>query len=396
MIRRRFINKVVEVEELPYLTIKALEDGLTVKLSTNACQYSTDGVVWTDLSAGTTTPAINKGKNLYFKATGLTPTSSAGIGTFTVSKQFNLLGNCMSMLFGDEAESNLDLTGYDYAFYRLFYKCITLKSVSTGFLPATTLATNCYADMFRGCTELTTAPELPAIILTDYCYYYMFQNCTKLTIAPELPAMTLANRCYGSMFLSCSGLTTAPKLPATILMSRCYFYMFYGCISLTTAPELPATTLVDFCYDNMFSGCSNLNYIKAMFTTTPSSSYTNNWVSGVASTGTFVKNAAATWDVTGTSGVPSGWTITTEQVTIESIEFTIDGISYQAEEYMTWKEWANSEYNTDGYSTPMFGLGEIPINSPDNTKTVHIISNSSVSQVYSSEFIISQGNYITR
>ena len=28
-------------------------------------------------------------------------------------------------------------------------------------------------------------------------------------------------------------------------------------------------------------------------------------------TGTFVKNSAATWNVTGVNGIPSGWTITT-------------------------------------------------------------------------------------
>ena len=87
--------------------------------------------------------------------------------------------------------------------------------------------------------------------------------------------------------------------------------MFYGCTSLTTAPELPATTLVNSCYDSMFRGCTSLNYVKAMFTTTPSSSYTSNWVSGVSSTGTFVKNSSATWDVTGANGIPSGWTVTT-------------------------------------------------------------------------------------
>ena len=61
----------------------------------------------------------------------------------------------------------------------------------------------------------------------------------------------------------------------------------------------------------MFQNCSSLNYIKAMFTTTPSTTYTNNWVNGVAATGTFVKNSAAQWDVTGTYGVPSGWTVQT-------------------------------------------------------------------------------------
>ena len=70
--------------------------------------------------------------------------------------------------------------------------------------------------------------------------------------------------------------------------------------------------LADSCYEYMFYGCSSLNYIKAMFKTTPSSSYTSSWVSGVASSGTFVKNAAATWNVTGTSGIPSGWTVVTE------------------------------------------------------------------------------------
>lgn len=48
-----------------------------------------------------------------------------------------------------------------------------------------------------------------------------------------------------------------------------------------------------------------------MFTTTPSTTYCNNWVNGVKATGTFVKNSAATWNVTGTSGVPSGWTVQT-------------------------------------------------------------------------------------
>ena len=52
-----------------------------------------------------------------------------------------------------------------------------------------------------------------------------------------------------------------------------------------------------------------MNIVKTMFTTTPSSFYTTNWVNGVASSGTFVKNSAATWDVTGVDGVPDGWTV---------------------------------------------------------------------------------------
>ena len=100
-------------------------------------------------------------------------------------------------------------------------------------------------------------------------------------------------------------------LPATTLANDCYYSMFCDCTGLTSAPELPATTLESNCYREMFYGCTNLAYIKAMFTTTPGSSYTNEWVKNVKGTGTFVKNSAATWDVTGDNGVPTGWTVET-------------------------------------------------------------------------------------
>ena len=172
----------------------------------------------------------------------------------------------------------------------------------------TTMDEYCFKQMFEG-SPLTTAPELPATTLASYCYYKMFYNCNYLTTAPELPATTLANHCYNAMFESCYGLTTAPELPATTLANYCYYEMFAHCTSLTTAPVLPATTLKSGCYSFMFSNCTILNYIKAMFTTKPSTTYTENWLKDVAETGTFVKNSAATWNVTGISGVPTNWTI---------------------------------------------------------------------------------------
>lgn len=103
-------------------------------------------------------------------------------------------------------------------------------------------------------------------------------------------------------------------LPATTIASNCYQKMFYNCTRLTTAPELPATALASYCYNYMFNGCTNLNYIKAVFTTTPSDDYTMFWVSGVSATGTFVKNSAAEWDVSGSHGVPNGWTVETASI----------------------------------------------------------------------------------
>lgn len=240
-----------------YLTIKALADGLTASLSVNACEYCIDGSgEWVSLPAATATPSINKGHSISFRGT-LTPTSSNGIGTFTISKSCEILGNCMAMLFGDEAFAKTSLSGKTYAFYKLFMNATTITKVAEGFLPATTVSVYCYAYMFYGCSALTQAPAMPATTLEQSCYESMYRYCNKLT----------------------------------------------------KAPVLPATTLVLFCYNNLFRDCTKLSYIKALFTTTPTSSYTSYWTSNVATSGTFVKSASATWEVVSVYGVPSGWTI---------------------------------------------------------------------------------------
>ena len=218
----------------------------------------------------------------------------------------NMFSGCINLTTAPELPAT---TLAKYCYNNMFYGCTGLTTAPE--LPATTLSSGCYMIMFSGCINLTTAPELPATKLAGYCYQGMFENCTNLTTAPNLPATTLADSCYYSMFSGCTNLTTAPELPATTLVDSCYIRMFYGCTSLTTAPELPATTLVSRCYYRLFCNCTNLNYIKAMFLTTPSSSYTENWTNNVSPTGTFVKNASASWDVTGVNGIPENWTVET-------------------------------------------------------------------------------------
>lgn len=207
------------------------------------------------------------------------------------------------------------ITLNNYCYYDMFRGCTSLTE--TPELPAVNLAPSCYCGMFKDCTSIALIKTLPATTLANECYGSMFSGCTSLTTAPELPATTLADYCYAGMFNGCTSLTSAPELSATTLVNSCYRGMFQNCTALTTAPELPATNLVGGCYSIMFKGCSSLNYIKAMFTsdivTYPGAyySYTQEWLSGVASSGTFVKNSAATWNRTGVSAVPEGWTIET-------------------------------------------------------------------------------------
>lgn len=305
-------NVLKPVDLSKYLCIEALEDGLTVKLSTNSCEYKVDNGAWKELAASTETEAVNTGQILAFRGK-LKPTADAGIGTFTLSKKCKVSGNCMSMLFGDDAKEKKSLSGYNYAFYRLFYNAYTLIEVSEDFLPATTISTYCYRDMFRNCTNLLSAPNLPSTSVTEACYSYMFYNCRNLKKAPnELPSLVLKHSSYNNMFYSCRALVNAPKILATTLATQCCRNMFNSCVSMIEAPELLSKTLVSLCYGNMFTNCSKLEYIKAMFTTTPSSTYTSKWVSGVKSTGTFVKSKDATWSVTGVHGIPSEWTVINE------------------------------------------------------------------------------------
>ena len=331
-------NKIKCDEPIPkhdYLTFEALEDG-TFQFSRNALQYSVNGgKTWETLAAGTATPTITAGSKILWKQTGLEPIPALGIGTFSATGNFEVSGNIMSLYYGDDFIGQTDLTGKIYAFYNLFYNCTELVNAEHLILPATTLTSNCYRYMFKGCTSLTTAPELPATTLANSCYMSMFQGCTSLTIAQELPATTLVNYCYQDMFHDCTSLTTAPELsattlanscyqdmfrnctsltsapeilPANVLVQNCYFGMFNSCTSLTIAPELPANVLVQNCYYCMFQGCTSLNYIKCL-ATNQSMMYTYNWVQNVAATGTFVKASSMSSWTTGNDGIPSGWTV---------------------------------------------------------------------------------------
>lgn len=288
-----------------YLTFEALESGtftLTVPSSINSTymssiSYSLDnGETWIDTAIDNTdqtitTPTVNAGGKVLWKGVGIqTGKSATAHCRFSSTNDFNIRGNIMSLLYGDDFQDKLSFpTDSTYTFYRLFYYSGT------------------YDNNLIGAENLI----LPATTLTSYCYYGMFAGSKSLTTAPKLPATMLATGCYEQMFSHCSSLTIAPALPATTLKSKCYNRMFNGCTALTSAPELPATTLARNCYSYMFQNCSNLNYIKAMFTTTPSTTYSENWVNGVAATGTFVKNSAATWTTTGVNGVPTGWTVQT-------------------------------------------------------------------------------------
>ena len=142
-------------------------------------------------------------------------------------------------------------------------------------------------------------------------------NCMSLLVkdkARDLKSLESYPGAFVGLFRNCKTIQSVSRdfLPATTLAFSCYKYMFYGCTGLVNAPELPATTLASFCYCYMFEGCTNLNYIKMLATDISENGCLFYWVYRVSPTGTFVKSKDATWDVVGDSGVPSGWTVITD------------------------------------------------------------------------------------
>ena len=326
-----------------YFYIESLGDGNTISLKnegsgdtygvTPTLEYSTDKNTWNtitfDWTSGEHTTELpvklNTGEKMYFRNdTRKFSNDYNKYITFSSSVSSNVGGDIRTL--SNYLDVNSETKPQSYMFKDLFRSNKNIVDASNLRLPYTRLENSCYQTMFWACSKLTTAPELPATTLADSCYRNMFESCTSLTTAPELPATKLAYECYRYMFSGCTSLTTAPELPATKLAWYCYTNMFQGCTSLTSAPELPATTLAENCYDSMFRDCRKLNSITVFADNISASNCTNDWLSGVASTGTFINFGSAKYP-TGISGIPTNWTEVTaeiQSITANPDTFTIE------------------------------------------------------------------------
>ena len=142
------------------------------------------------------------------------------------------------------------------------------------------------------------------------CFRRLFIGA-KIVDASKLvmPATTLSPYCYADFFVNNSSLIAPPELPAVNLAEYCYYNFFYGCSSLNASPSLPATTLADGCYMSMYESCSSLNSITVYANDISAKGCTKNWLSGVASTGTFNNYGSATYTKDSGDGVPAGWEV---------------------------------------------------------------------------------------
>lgn len=225
--------------------------------------YSKDyGETWTEItstSSGIEIP-VEVNDKVMFKGTNISYAKDKNnySGFEGGSATYDIEGNIMSLIYGDDFADQISFNGGTYNFCSLFKLSNAISAENL---------------------------ILPVMTLTDYCYRAMFSKAFSLEIPPQLPATTLAKGVY--------------------------WYMFEEC-SITEAPDLLAEILVNECYGFMFTGCANLKYIKCMaisgFNT---SQCRQGWVTNVSSSGTFIKNGEVlenTW-TRGNNGIPSGWQV---------------------------------------------------------------------------------------
>ena len=273
-------------------------------------QYSYDGVTWdawdlTPLPFGGSTKVYVRGVNNARLGSGV---RNYQYFTFGTEAYVYVSGILESLLDGENEVTTLTVA---YVFINLFLGQGALRSAKDlKFEMADNLngGVGVYMSMFMNCSNLLYAPlELPAKSLgPQSCYQEMFRGCTSLLTAPVLPATTLSNQCYRQMFYNCNSLVNAPELPATTLTTSCYYFMFFGCTSLVNAPKLPAIELAGYCYTSMFQNCTSLKSLECRAKVTADKA-TNNWLSGVAKSGTFYGHSEYGW-ASGASGIPTTWT----------------------------------------------------------------------------------------
>lgn len=225
-------------------------------------EYSIDGgSTWTELTTGQSsrTVEVSKGSKVLFRASGLKTTNDE-LGV-------NGIGN-IKCLYRQEGRD---------------YEPCTFKAEGN-------IMSMVYGDSFNEEVYKNGVFYKKYTVIPNNAQFVGFFQESKITDAENLvlPATTLTEFCYRKMFMYADALVKAPTLPALELKRGCYEKMF-----------------------EMVNNSNPLNYVKAMFLTTPSEWYTNRWMHNAKNTGTFVKNSAATWNVTGEHGIPNGWTVET-------------------------------------------------------------------------------------
>lgn len=260
-----------------YLTFDILTGGTVNWIVQNATyaktiSYSLDeGNSWTDItsSTGGTSFNVNAGDRVVFRGN----TRGTSQGTSDASNYANFSGSTAYFNLSGNIDSIADATNFKTGSvsltsnYKALFRATNVVDASNLYLPSPTVEFQ-YRFLFRECASLVAIPSMEHFSTrVNYMCMGIFSLCTSLERATGLPSINFAE----------SGDTR---------------YLFA----------------------EMFSGCTNLNYVENYSINKGGIAVTyypfNNWLLGVAASGTLVGKKASPLDVwvSGSSGIPSGWT----------------------------------------------------------------------------------------
>lgn len=169
------------------LTFQAIKEGTITYTAANAgytVEYKKNNGGWTTYSSAI---SVAVGDVVSFRGTNATYYVSIGEGTgdlstFVCSSACYIYGNVMSLISKESFSSTVLFTAVK-AFLRMFKNQANLRShpYKDLVLPATTLAEQCYQDMFSGCTGLTRSAILANATGAANAYQRMYNGCSNLS-----------------------------------------------------------------------------------------------------------------------------------------------------------------------------------------------------------------------
>ena len=254
---------------LEYLTTKALGSGnITFTMPSGTGTYYIQNVSYRK-NNGEWTTTINTENEVIitvsvaandiieWKGTGIAVAAGGSLTTsskFGGTVQFNVYGNVMSILWGDDfiGQTQFPNTSRQRVMQGLFYQS-SVVDASNLVLPATHLSnTHTYMGMFSECTSLVYPPaELPepeSSVTLELTYISMFNNCSSMIRCPDMKwgiLTTCKNGTFYQMFNNCAALTDniPEKIEIQYYTANSSGYsifrnMFANCTHITTIPSL--------------------------------------------------------------------------------------------------------------------------------------------------------------
>lgn len=189
-----------------------------------------------------------------------------------------------------------------------------------------------FAEMFYNCTSLTDASGINIYFPSTSTWYgerpafRIFYGCTNLIDGPSVhingTSITTISLTWGQMFYNCQKMTSHDiefnftiDSNATVPTSSgggMFNYIMYRCFLTHKSPRFIRLPLTSYEFERTFEGCTALTDIYVKFNTNSSGNALTSWLENcVGTSGTIHQAGTLSLPANSTSGVRSGWTLTT-------------------------------------------------------------------------------------